>query len=123
MLHAVVHFLGDIDLFYPPLQAKFIAQLIVLGGQAVGRAFGQALKQEYRGMVAGVLVASCVTIITIDTFIVASMSARQTAEEEGRSGTRAAKASSLTGMSLSEAKQILDVQDLQDINKIKQVRC
>lgn len=27
--------------------AKYLAQIIVLGGQAVARAFGRALKQEY----------------------------------------------------------------------------
>lgn len=42
------------------------------------------------------------------------MSAREAAEEAGRSGSQAAKASSLTGMSLGEAKQILNVQDLKD---------
>ena len=28
--------------------AKYLAQIIVLGGQAVGRAFARALKQEYK---------------------------------------------------------------------------
>ena len=32
------------------LQAKHLAQLLVIGGQAVARAFRQALKQEYQGM-------------------------------------------------------------------------
>ena len=40
------------------------------------------------------------------------MSARQAAEEAGRSGTQAAKASSFTGMSLGEAKSILNVEDI-----------
>ncbi len=31
------------------IQAKFLAQMIVLGGQAVARAFRQALRQEYQG--------------------------------------------------------------------------
>jgi len=29
-------------------QARFIAQIIILGGQVVGRAFAQALKQEFQ---------------------------------------------------------------------------
>ena len=33
-----------------PPQAKFVAQMIVLGAQAVGRAFSQALRQEYQGI-------------------------------------------------------------------------
>lgn len=78
------------------LQAKYIAQLILAGGQAVGRAFRQALQQEYR----------------------ATMSAHNAAEEAGRSGTQAAKASSLTGMSLGEAKQILNIKDLNDTSTI-----
>lgn len=49
------------------------------------------------------------------------MSARQAAEEAGRSGTQAAKASSLTGMSLTEAKQILNIQDLEDLDTIRKV--
>ena len=49
------------------------------------------------------------------------MSARATAEEAGRSGSQAAKASSFTGISLDEAKQILDVRDLNDIPSILKV--
>ena len=49
------------------------------------------------------------------------MSARQAAEEAGRSGTKAAKASNITGMSLSEAKQILNVNDLENLEAIKKV--
>lgn len=30
-------------------QARFIAQLVTLGAQLVGRAFTQALKEEFRG--------------------------------------------------------------------------
>lgn len=29
-------------------QAKFIAQIIILGGQVIGRAFAQALRQEFQ---------------------------------------------------------------------------
>lgn len=72
----------------------------MLGSQAVGRAFRQALRQEYQ----------------------ASMSARHTAEEEGRSGSKAAQASSLTGISLNEAKQILNVQNLDDTAAILKVQ-
>lgn len=50
------------------------------------------------------------------------MSAHKTAEEAGRSGTQAAKASSFTGMSLDEAKQILNVQDLTDTPTILKVQ-
>lgn len=49
------------------------------------------------------------------------MSARKAAEEAGRSGSQAAKASSLTGMNLSEAKQILNLQDLDNMDVIKKV--
>ncbi len=49
------------------------------------------------------------------------MSARNAAEAAGRSGTNAAKASSLTGMSLGEAKQILNVKDLENLEAIKKV--
>lgn len=31
------------------MQARFIAQLIVSGAQTIGRAFTQALRQEYQG--------------------------------------------------------------------------
>lgn len=31
-----------------PLQARFIAQIIVLGGQVIGRAFAKALRQEFQ---------------------------------------------------------------------------
>lgn len=50
------------------------------------------------------------------------MSARQAAEDAGRSGTQAAKASNITGMSISEAKQILNVKDLENIGTIKKVK-
>lgn len=33
------------------LQAKYLAQIIVMGVQVVGRAFARALQQEYAGMV------------------------------------------------------------------------
>ncbi len=34
-----------------PLQAKYLAQIIVMGAQVVGRAFARALRQEYAGMI------------------------------------------------------------------------
>lgn len=37
--------------FSPPLQAKYLAQIIVMGAQVVGRAFARALRQEYAGMI------------------------------------------------------------------------
>lgn len=77
--------------------AKFLAQMIVLGGQAISRAFRQALRQEYQ----------------------ATMAARQEAEKAGRSGTNAAKASALTGMNLQEAKQILNIKDVENIEGIR----
>ena len=52
----------------------------------------------------------------------AAASARRAAEEAGRDGRRAAKASSYTGMSLHEARQILNVQDVSDTEAIKKVR-
>ena len=55
------------------------------------------------------------------TMYSATMSARKAAEEAGRSGTQAAKASTLTGMNLGEAKQILNVQDLKDLPTIRKV--
>lgn len=32
------------------LQAKYLAQIIVMGAQVVGRAFARALQQEFAGM-------------------------------------------------------------------------
>lgn len=69
--------------------ARFIAQIIVLGGQVVARAFTQALRQEFqRGQ--------------------AAQSAARTAKE----GAKTASTNSLMGISLQEAKQILSVQKL-----------
>ena len=50
-----------------------------------------------------------------------SMSARNAAEAAGRSGTNAAKANSLTGMSVEEARQILNIKDLEDTELIRKV--
>ncbi len=50
------------------------------------------------------------------------MAARQEAEQAGRSGTNAAKASAFTGMSLQEAKQILNIKEVEDVDIIRKVR-
>lgn len=52
----------------------------------------------------------------------AAASARRAAEEAGRDGRRAAKASSYTGMSLHEARQILNVRDVSDTEAVKKVK-
>ena len=39
------------DLLSSLLQAKYLAQIIVMGAQVVGRAFARALQQEYAGMI------------------------------------------------------------------------
>lgn len=77
--------------------ARFIAQIIVVGSQAVARAFTQALKQEYQ----------------------ASAATRRAAAEAGKDGSKTVKANTFTGMSLQEAQQILNVQDVQDLEKLR----
>ncbi|KAM6904963.1 mitochondrial import inner membrane translocase subunit TIM16-like isoform 2-T2 [Xenentodon cancila] len=74
--------------------AKYLAQIIVMGAQVVGRAFARALQQEYA----------------------ASQAA---ARARGRGGQQSAAASSITGMSLQEAQQILNISTLtpEDIQK------
>uniref|UniRef100_UPI0037E8F01A mitochondrial import inner membrane translocase subunit tim16 n=1 Tax=Semicossyphus pulcher TaxID=241346 RepID=UPI0037E8F01A len=67
--------------------AKYLAQIIVMGAQVVGRAFARALKQEYA----------------------ASQAA---ANARSRAGQQSAAASSITGMSLQEAQQILNISTL-----------
>ncbi|KAL0993439.1 hypothetical protein UPYG_G00107890 [Umbra pygmaea] len=67
--------------------ARYLAQIIVMGTQVVGRAFARALRQEYA----------------------ASQAA---AEARGRAGQQSAAASSITGMTLQEAQQILNVSTL-----------
>ncbi|XP_066914327.1 mitochondrial import inner membrane translocase subunit tim16-B-like isoform X2 [Clytia hemisphaerica] len=68
--------------------AKFIAQMIVLGGQIVGKAFAQALKQEF------------------------AAGARQTARASTEGTKKAASNNAATGISLDEAKQILNIKEL-----------
>ncbi|XP_076609306.1 mitochondrial import inner membrane translocase subunit tim16 [Chaetodon auriga] len=67
--------------------AKYLAQIVVMGAQVVGRAFARALRQEYA----------------------ASQAAAQ-ARSQG--GQQSAAASSLSGMTLQEAQQILNVSTL-----------
>ncbi|XP_041672917.1 mitochondrial import inner membrane translocase subunit tim16 [Cheilinus undulatus] len=67
--------------------AKYLAQIIVMGAQVVGRAFARALQQEYA----------------------ASQAA---AKARSRAGQQSAAASSITGMSLQEAQQILNISTL-----------
>ncbi|XP_055849305.1 mitochondrial import inner membrane translocase subunit Tim16 [Episyrphus balteatus] len=69
--------------------AKYLAQIIVLGGQAIGRAFAKALRQE----------------------IQASQEAAKRAGG-GQQGQNRAAANARTGMTLEEAKQILNLNDL-----------
>lgn len=76
--------------------AKYIAQIIVLGAQVVGRAFARALKQE----------------------IAASQEAAKRAGG-GPEGARRAAANASTGLSLEEAMQILNIDKL-DPEKINQ---
>lgn len=70
--------------------AKYLAQIIVVGATAVGRAFARALKQE----------------------IAASQQAAQRAGG-GREGAKSAATSAKTGITIEEAKQILNVKDLE----------
>ncbi|CAG9793369.1 unnamed protein product [Diatraea saccharalis] len=69
--------------------AKYIAQIIVLGAQVVGKAFARALKQE----------------------IAASQEAAKRAGG-GPEGARRAAANASTGLSLEEAMQILNLDKL-----------
>ncbi|KAL0868336.1 hypothetical protein ABMA27_007856 [Loxostege sticticalis] len=70
--------------------AKYIAQIIVLGAQVVGRAFARALKQE----------------------IAASQEAAKRAGG-GPEGARRAAANASTGVTLEEAMQILNIDKLE----------
>nr|XP_033770812.1 mitochondrial import inner membrane translocase subunit TIM16-like isoform X3 [Geotrypetes seraphini] len=67
--------------------AKYLAQIVVMGMQVVGRAFTKALRQEFAA-------------------------SRVAADARGRSGQESAAASSLSGISLQEAQQILNVSKL-----------
>ncbi|XP_049624495.1 mitochondrial import inner membrane translocase subunit TIM16 [Suncus etruscus] len=67
--------------------AKYLAQIIVMGVQVVGRAFARALRQEFAA-------------------------SRAAADARGRAGQQSAAASNLSGLSLQEAQQILNVSQL-----------
>lgn len=69
------------------VMAKYLAQIIVMGAQVVGRAFARALRQEFAA-------------------------SRAAADARGRAGHKSAAASSLSGISLQEAQQILNVSKL-----------
>ncbi|XP_016936194.1 mitochondrial import inner membrane translocase subunit Tim16 [Drosophila suzukii] len=75
--------------------AKYIAQIIVLGAQAVGRAFTKALRQE----------------------IAASQEAARRAGG-GKQGDKSAESNLRTGMTLEEAKQILNIDDPKNVEAI-----
>ncbi|KAJ8346048.1 hypothetical protein SKAU_G00302410 [Synaphobranchus kaupii] len=74
--------------------ARYLAQIVVMGVQVVGRAFARALRQEFAA-------------------------SRAAAEARGRSGQQSAAATIISGMSLQEAQQILNVSTLspEDIQK------
>ncbi|XP_024615243.1 mitochondrial import inner membrane translocase subunit TIM16 isoform X1 [Neophocaena asiaeorientalis asiaeorientalis] len=71
----------------PKVEAKYLAQIIVMGVQVVGRAFARALQQEFAA-------------------------SRAAADARGRAGHQSAAASNLSGLSLQEAQQILNVSKL-----------
>ncbi|XP_065354394.1 mitochondrial import inner membrane translocase subunit Tim16 [Calliphora vicina] len=75
--------------------AKYLAQIIVLGGQAIGKAFAKALRQE----------------------IAASQEAARRGGG-GRQGEKRSEANARTGMTLDEAKQILNLNDLENLEQI-----
>ncbi|XP_067912760.1 mitochondrial import inner membrane translocase subunit tim16 [Heterodontus francisci] len=64
--------------------ARYLAQIIVVGAQVVGRAFARAVRQEFAA-------------------------GKAAADARGRAGRQSAAASSISGMSLQEAQQILNV--------------
>merc|ERR1712012_316541 len=70
--------------------AKHLIQMIITGGQIVGKAFSQAVRQEIR---------------------MSQEAAKRNAERSGGSGTASAAESLRLGMSLEEAKDILNITD------------
>ncbi|XP_011681071.2 mitochondrial import inner membrane translocase subunit Tim16 [Strongylocentrotus purpuratus] len=76
---------------YIKMAAKYLAQIIVIGGQVVARAFTKALRQE----------------------IQASQQAAKRAGG-GKQGAKTAAADNLTGITLEEAQKILNVKGLGD---------
>ncbi|XP_006874968.1 PREDICTED: mitochondrial import inner membrane translocase subunit TIM16 [Chrysochloris asiatica] len=83
---------GRLRLLCP--QAKYLAQIIVMSMQVVGRAFARALRQEFAA-------------------------SKAAADARGRAGHQSAAASNLSGLSLQEAQQILNISKLnpEDIQK------
>nr|XP_054756096.1 mitochondrial import inner membrane translocase subunit Tim16-like [Lytechinus pictus] len=73
------------------MAAKYLAQIIVIGGQVVARAFTKALRQE----------------------IQASQHAAQRAGG-GKQGAKTAAADNITGITLEEAQKILNIKSLAD---------
>lgn len=67
--------------------AKFIAQIIVLGGQIIGKAFAQALRQEFQA------------------------GAQKAARSSGE-GAKKAASNAISGISLEESKMILNLKDV-----------
>uniref|UniRef100_A0A8D0BG53 Coronin n=1 Tax=Salvator merianae TaxID=96440 RepID=A0A8D0BG53_SALMN len=67
--------------------AKYLAQILLVGVQVVGRAFARALRQEFAA-------------------------SRAAADARGRTGHQSAAASSISGISLQEAQQILNISKL-----------
>lgn len=68
--------------------AKYLAQILMMGAQVVGRAFTKALRQEFA----------------------ASKAAAEA--RGGRAGKESAAVSSISGISLQEAQQILNISKL-----------
>ncbi|XP_041943104.1 coronin-7-like isoform X3 [Alosa sapidissima] len=96
LLSAMVAKLGNLDDPLPQESfegvdedewAKYLAQIIVMGAQVVGRAFARALRQEFAA-------------------------SQEAARARGRAGKESAAASSITGMTLQEAQQILNISTL-----------
>jgi import inner membrane translocase subunit TIM16 len=73
--------------------ARYIAQIIMEGGQVVARAFARALREEMQ----------------------AGTAAKAAASESGKDATKTVKHNAYTGMSIEEALQILNVKDVSDV--------
>ncbi len=69
--------------------ARFIAQIVVLGGQIIGKAFAQALRQEFQ-----------------------SGNAARRAAGSAQQGSKQAAKDNLMGMTVDEAKEILNIKEL-----------
>ncbi|KAJ8711882.1 hypothetical protein PYW08_008836 [Mythimna loreyi] len=99
MLRPDIYFASNVSSYFinnSENMAKYIAQIIVLGAQVVGRAFARALKQE----------------------IAASQEAAKRAGG-GPEGTRRAAANASTGLTLEEAMQILNLDKLEKEKMLK----